>query len=217
MYEWLVNVIKSMYEGVTTAVKFMGGESKEFHVQVGVHQGSVLSPMLFTIVLEALSSEFREGLPWELLFADDLALLAESKAELLVKINRWKEGMERKGLRVNMGKTKVIKCQFDSVQAEESGKWACVVCRKGVGNNSIVCGGCKKWVHKKCSDVKGWLKADVKFTCSVCLSGRRSAIVQEKEKEESLGDTGSLERVDVFYLSDTLRCGGGVVDVLGPG
>ena len=70
VYEWLVNVIKSIYEGATTAVKFMGGESKEFQVQVGIHQRSFLSPLLFTIVLEALSSEFREGLPWKLLFAE---------------------------------------------------------------------------------------------------------------------------------------------------
>ena len=46
---------------------------------MGVHQGSVLSPLLFIIVLEALSREFREGLPMELLYADDLLLMAESK------------------------------------------------------------------------------------------------------------------------------------------
>ena len=40
-------------------------------VRVGVNQGSVLSPLLFIIVLEALSREFREGLPNELLYADD--------------------------------------------------------------------------------------------------------------------------------------------------
>jgi len=48
-------------------------------VKVSLHQGSVLSPLQFSIVLEAVSQEFREGLPWELLFADDLALLAQTK------------------------------------------------------------------------------------------------------------------------------------------
>src|SRR5271163_1660086 len=136
--EWLINVTKAMYEGATTAVKLRSGESKEFEVKVDVHQGSVLSPLLFTVVLEALSEEFREGLPWELLYADDLALLAESKEELLVKIKRWKEGMEIKGLRVNMGKTKVMRSQFSDVQAVDSGKWPCGVCRKGVGLNSVM-------------------------------------------------------------------------------
>ena len=63
--EWLVTVIRAMYEGVTTAVKMKDGQSDGFEVKVGVHQGSVLSPLLFIIVMEALSSEFRVGLPWE--------------------------------------------------------------------------------------------------------------------------------------------------------
>ena len=49
------------------------GESGAFNVKVGVHQGSVLSPLLFIIVL---SRKFREGLPMELLYADDLVLIA---------------------------------------------------------------------------------------------------------------------------------------------
>jgi hypothetical protein len=211
--EWLVKAIKAMYEGVTTAVKLKSGESKEFEVQVGVHQGSVLSPLLFTIVLEALSKEFREGLPWELLYADDLALLAESKAELLDKIKCWKEGLESKGLRVNVGKTKVMKCQISSDMADESGKWPCGVCRKGVGRNSVVCGSCKKWIHKKCTGVKGRLKAGVNFCCSVCASGGHINVLQEHEV--LLDDADSLECVDKFcYLGDMLGCGGGAGDAV---
>ena len=48
-------------------------------VKVGVHQGSVLCPILFIIVLEALSLEFRSGVPWEDLYADDLVIIAESE------------------------------------------------------------------------------------------------------------------------------------------
>ena len=56
-----------------------GEESKEFEVKVGVHQGPVLSSLLFTIMLETLSKHFRKGLRWELFYADDLVLLAESR------------------------------------------------------------------------------------------------------------------------------------------
>ena len=48
------------------------GYSEEFEVKVGVHQGSVLSPLLFITVFEALSREFCSGVPWEDLYADDL-------------------------------------------------------------------------------------------------------------------------------------------------
>ena len=60
--EWLVTAIKAMCEGATTVVKFRSGESKESEVKVGIHQGSVLSPLLFVIVRKALSMVFR-GLP----------------------------------------------------------------------------------------------------------------------------------------------------------
>ena len=83
--------------------------SQRLGVSVGVHQGSVLSPLPFIIVLEALSRSFRGGLPLELLYADDLVLLAESKELLLEKIKKWKVGMEEKGLRVSVGKTKVMR------------------------------------------------------------------------------------------------------------
>ena len=67
-----------------------------------VHQGSVLIPLLF-ILLEALSREFREGLPMELFYADDLVLMAETEELLLEKLREWKKGMRAKSLRVNAG------------------------------------------------------------------------------------------------------------------
>ena len=94
-------------------------ESKAFSVRVGVHQGSVLSSLLFIIVLEALSREFREGLPMELFYADDLVLMAEPEELLLEKLRKWKNGMEAKGLRVNAGKTKVMQCRVSRVQTPE--------------------------------------------------------------------------------------------------
>ena len=71
--EWIVSVIKAMYEDATTKVRLNGRESNMLSVLGwGVHQGSVLSSLLFIIVLEALSREFREGLSMELLYEDDL-------------------------------------------------------------------------------------------------------------------------------------------------
>ena len=57
-----------------------------------------LSPFLFVVVMEVLSQEIREGLPVELLCADDLVLIAESMDGLKEKIMRWKECVEVKGL-----------------------------------------------------------------------------------------------------------------------
>ena len=52
------------------------------------------------------SHEFRSGCPQELLY-DDL-LLIEVSIELIEKYKKWKEGMETKGLQINMKKTRIM-------------------------------------------------------------------------------------------------------------
>jgi len=51
-----------------------------------MHQGLALSPLLFVIVMEALSREFRVTLPWELLYAHDLVMIAETEDDLIKKL-----------------------------------------------------------------------------------------------------------------------------------
>ena len=75
--EWLVSAVTSMYAGAKTVVRTVYGNSK----------GSALSPLLFVIVMEAISREFRVALPWELLYADDLALIAETEEQLTKRLN----------------------------------------------------------------------------------------------------------------------------------
>ena len=54
-------------------------------VKVGVHQGSVISPMLFIIVLEALSRAFWAGVPC----ADYLGIIADSLEECVTVPRRY--------------------------------------------------------------------------------------------------------------------------------
>jgi len=50
-------------EGAQTVVRTTEGYSKAFNVKVGLQQGSILSPLLFVIVMEIISRELRAGLP----------------------------------------------------------------------------------------------------------------------------------------------------------
>ena len=93
--ELVVLVIGVMYEDATTTVRLNGRKSEVFSFKVVVHQGSVLSPLLFIIVLEALSREFREGLPIELLYADDLVLMAESEESFNRKVEEVEKGWKQ--------------------------------------------------------------------------------------------------------------------------
>ena len=94
-------------------------------------------------------------MPLELLHADDL--MTESEESLRDKIVKWKSGLEEKSWKMNTRKTKVMFSCSMKDKVEEKGKWPCCVCKKGVGNNSVLCHGCKKWIHKQCSGVKGSL------------------------------------------------------------
>ena len=55
--EWLVSAVMSMYTGAKTVVRtvYLYGNSSGFEVKDGMHQGSALSPLLFVIVMEAIS------------------------------------------------------------------------------------------------------------------------------------------------------------------
>ena len=169
--EWLVRIVQSMYKEVRSRVRVGDEYSNSFDVRVGVHQGSVL--LLFVIVLEALSMELRTGCPWEILYADDLMVSAQSMDELLVKLKTWRSEMDKKGLRVNMGKTKLMVSGSNLDALRKSGKYFCGVCQVGVGKNAIQCGGCRQWVHKKCSGIKGPLTSDLNFRCARCLGTAR--------------------------------------------
>ena len=124
---------------------------------------------------------------------------------------KWKAGMEEKGLRVNMSKTKVMRCRVGTGEVVKSGKFPCGVCRKGVGANSIKCTSCNSWIHKKCSGVSGKLSNVSNFHCTKCV--RCSPVRSEELKEISLGTDLRLECVGKFcYLGDVVGAGGGAED-----
>lgn len=65
-----------MYEGVSTSVWTQGGETDGFPITIGLHQGSTLSPYLFTLTLNVLTKHIQELAPRCMLFADNIVLLA---------------------------------------------------------------------------------------------------------------------------------------------
>ena len=61
---WLVSIVQAMYTNARSCVRVNGTLSEKFVVKVGVHQGSVVSPLLFIMVLESL---FKSGNPPEII------------------------------------------------------------------------------------------------------------------------------------------------------
>ena len=71
------------------------------------------------------------ALPWELLYADDLAVIAETEEELIKRLNEWKDNVKSKGIRVNMNKTKVMISGERQMVRQKDVRWPCGVCSKG--------------------------------------------------------------------------------------
>ena len=91
---WIVRPVQGMHANEQSHVRVCEGYSEEFEVKVSVHEDSILSLLLFIIVLEALPREFCSGVNWEDLYTNDLVIMAESLEECVRKILTWKEAME---------------------------------------------------------------------------------------------------------------------------
>ena len=101
-------------------------------------------------------------------------MIAETEQELIKRLNEWKNNMESKGMRVYMNKTKVMISGERQKVRQKAVRWPCGVCSKG--SNSLQCTSCQKWVHKKCSGIKGSMSKVAKsFICSGCLNPVTSA------------------------------------------
>ena len=89
----------------------------------------------------------------EILYVDDLVLMSDRIENLKKKFLKWKETFERKGLNVNLKKTKVM---VSSLRGEvlQSKVDPCAKCSKRVMANSVRCTKCGKWVHNRCMKMK---------------------------------------------------------------
>ena len=137
---------------------------------------------MFAAVIDVVSSEAISGLPSELLYADDLVIMAPTMEQLGRRVADWRASLLGKGLKVNAGNSKVMVGSSGGKMIVNSGKWPCGVCGKGVQANSVQSTVCKKWIHKRCSGVCSDLSqvADG-FRCRRC-----DGTIQEVDLAEDL-------------------------------
>ena len=114
--ETYVRIVRDMYEGVTTKIKTRTGVSDSFEVKIGVHQGSALSPYLFILVLDELLKGVIKEVPWCMLFADDMVLIAETEQEVESMLEQVRMALESKGLRINREKTEHMESRWKGEQ-----------------------------------------------------------------------------------------------------
>jgi hypothetical protein len=75
-----ITLIKDMYDNVVTSVQTSNGDSNDFPINIGLHQGSALSPYVFALEMDEVTRDILGDIPWCMLFADDVVLVDESSA-----------------------------------------------------------------------------------------------------------------------------------------
>ncbi|KAK3562725.1 hypothetical protein QTP86_005722 [Hemibagrus guttatus] len=95
--EKYVRVVQNMYERSRTVVRCAVGQTEEFKVEAGLHQGSALSPFLFAMVMDQLSEEVRQESPCTMMFSDGIVICSESR-----------EQVEKRGMKVSRSKTEYM-------------------------------------------------------------------------------------------------------------
>jgi len=114
----MLRIIRDMYNKVKSCVKGCNSFSEFFDCAIGLKQGEVISPILFSLFLEDLelfmSDNCECGLTIDdmtfilLLFADDMVILGNSIEDLQNSLNKLSEYCTKWGLEVNAGKTKIM-------------------------------------------------------------------------------------------------------------
>ena len=123
--EKLLKAVQSSYVDSKACVWVGNAVSEWFPVNVGLRQGSVMSSWLFNeymddVVREVNVRVLEKGLELlsanggrfvinQLLFGDDTALVADTE-KLCKLVSEFGRVCERKKLRVNVGKSKVMRC-----------------------------------------------------------------------------------------------------------
>ncbi|VDP49771.1 unnamed protein product [Heligmosomoides polygyrus] len=88
-----------MYEGSKAAIRTPHGVTRKVDITVGVHQGSALSLFLFLLTLNSVVNYLEEGPLRTILYADDIALVADNQEELEEKVQLWQRAQRTLRLR----------------------------------------------------------------------------------------------------------------------
>ena len=97
-------MVEAMYERTKGRGVVGSGLSEEFTINIGLRQGSALSPLLLIMVMEIISTK---DILRKMIYADDLAIIPESKQDLQEVLEEWKGVFEKHGLRMSLEKTEV--------------------------------------------------------------------------------------------------------------
>lgn len=127
-------VLRGMYAEVNSCVIVDGEKSEWFESLIGVRQGCVLSPILYSVFVNGFARELIErgigGVEVRgevlklLLFADDIVMFSETGEGLQEMLDVLAEYCKKWRFEINVKKSKVMVCGRKGVLEGETGSWS---------------------------------------------------------------------------------------------
>ena len=185
-----MQLVQDMYEGSKTVVRCAVGTTESFKVKVGLHQGSGLSPFLFTVIMDRLTDEVKREPPWMMLFADDIEICEETRKEVEHKLESWKYMLERRGIKISRSKTEYL-CinggNDDETVKMNDTKVPRVKEFKYLGSTMQESGGCEREVKKRVqAGWNGWRRV-LEVICNRRLPARVKGKVYSSVVRPAMG------------------------------
>ena len=101
VYRKHTNTRSYMYKDGKTQIRTPAGRSESFTVKVGVHQGSSLSPFIFTTVMHTTSDNVRKRAPENMMFVDDVVLRGKKRHDVEDQLDGRRRSLEGYELKVS--------------------------------------------------------------------------------------------------------------------
>jgi hypothetical protein len=74
-----ITLIKDIYDNIVISVRTSDRDTNDIPINIGLHQGSALSPYLFALVMDEVTRDIQGGIPWCMLFTDDVVWVDKSR------------------------------------------------------------------------------------------------------------------------------------------
>ena len=91
--EKYIRLVQDMYQGCKTVVRSAAVRSNSFGVEVGLHQGSALSPYLFLLLMDVLTEDVRKDVPRSMIFADEIVLCSDDETDMTEYLETWRNAL----------------------------------------------------------------------------------------------------------------------------
>ena len=141
--EAYITIIQDMYKATKTRVKSRCGLTQYFDIEVVLHQGSILNPLLFIIIMDMLANTIQRDPPWAMLFADDLVICEETGLDVEQQLDSWREVLEGNVLIISRKKTEYLRPAGSSEEVCLAGvPIPCTSSFKYLGSTIDATGGC---------------------------------------------------------------------------